>query len=287
MKTCTKCKIEKELTEFSKDKNSKDNLKWSCKKCLNNEKKQWEINNKEKIKEYSKKYSEKNKKKIKNYNEQWRVDNKEKLKEYSKEYSEKNKEKIKNYNEQWKNDNKEKFKEKRKQYRENNKEKRKQYRENNKEKFKEYRENNKEKTKLWFKNNKEKINYNKNEYQKNKRKNNPLFKLSSNIRTLIYKSIKKNDYQKNNKTETILGCSFEDFKLFLESKFESWMNWDNYGNPKDNIFGLNKTWDIDHIMPLASAKSEEEIIKLNHYTNLRPLCSYINRNIKKDKLNLL
>ena len=35
MKTCTKCKIEKEFTEFSKDKNSKDNLKWFCKKCLN------------------------------------------------------------------------------------------------------------------------------------------------------------------------------------------------------------------------------------------------------------
>ena len=35
-------------------------------------------------------------------------------------------------------------------------------------------------------------------------------------------------------------------------------------------------------VPLSLAKSEEELIKLNHYTNLQPLCSKINRDIKKD-----
>jgi 5-methylcytosine-specific restriction endonuclease McrA len=47
---------------------------------------------------------------------------------------------------------------------------------------------------------------------------------------------------------------------------------------------LNYGWDIDHIIPISSAGSEENIIKLNHYTNLQPLCSKINRDIKKDKL---
>jgi hypothetical protein len=60
------------------------------------------------------------------------------------------------------------------------------------------------------------------------------------------------------------------------------MNWDNKGNPKDGIIGLNKTWDIDHIIPLSSATCEEDLIRLNHYTNLQPLCSYYNRFIKKD-----
>ena len=58
------------------------------------------------------------------------------------------------------------------------------------------------------------------------------------------------------------------------------MNWDNYGkyNGCPN-FG----WDIDHITPLSTAMTEDDMIKLNHYTNLQPLCSYINRIIKKDK----
>jgi len=46
----------------------------------------------------------------------------------------------------------------------------------------------------------------------------------------------------------------------------------------------NFGWDIDHITPVSSAKTEEDIIKLNHFTNLKPLCSYINRDIKKAKL---
>ena len=40
--------------------------------------------------------------------------------------------------------------------------------------------------------------------------------------------------------------------------------------------------DVDHIIPLASTTNEDELLKLNHYTNLQPLCSYHNRFIKKD-----
>ena len=57
------------------------------------------------------------------------------------------------------------------------------------------------------------------------------------------------------------------------------MSWENYGKYNGEIdFG----WDIDHIIPLSSAKTEEDIIKLNHYTNLQPLCSFINRTVKRD-----
>ena len=91
----------------------------------------------------------------------------------------------------------------------------------------------------------------------------------------------KNGYSKKSNTQKILGCTFNEFKKYLESKFEPWMNWENKGlyNGK-----FNHGWDIDHIIPLSSASTKEELIKLNHYTNLQPLCSKMNRDIKKNKI---
>jgi len=60
------------------------------------------------------------------------------------------------------------------------------------------------------------------------------------------------------------------------------MTWENKGLYNGE---LSYGWDIDHIIPLSSASTEEELIKLNHYTNLQPLCSYINRYIKMNIIN--
>ena len=58
----------------------------------------------------------------------------------------------------------------------------------------------------------------------------------------------------------------------IESQFEPWMTWDNHGE-----------WHIDHIIPLASATTKEEIKKLCHYTNLQPLLAEENLS-KGDKI---
>ena len=47
---------------------------------------------------------------------------------------------------------------------------------------------------------------------------------------------------------------------------------------------LNYGWDIDHIIPISSGNTEEDILNLNHYKNLQPLCSYVNRYIKRDNI---
>jgi hypothetical protein len=130
----------------------------------------------------------------------------------------------------------------------------------------------------YYKNNKEK----KNTYQRNRRHNDPIFNLKHNIRRSIHRSLNYNNFTKKSRTHEILGCSYDELKLHLEAKFENWMNWENYGNPKDGIFEPNKSWDIDHIIPVSIATDETRVLELNHYTNLQPLCSYYNRWIKKD-----
>ena len=201
---------------------------------------------------------------------------KEEKKEYFKNYRENNKEKLKEYKKKYRENNKEKLKKKGRVYNENNKEKR-------KLRNKKYREKNKEqiriKDKIRNKNYREKLNKD----RKLKRGNDPFYKFSCKIRKDITNIFKKNGYTKNSRTKEILGCSFEEFKIYIESKFESWMNWENRGLFNGEI---NYGWDIDHIIPLSTAKTKEDLIKLNHYTNLQPLCSKINRYIKKDNLFL-
>jgi len=121
----------------------------------------------------------------------------------------------------------------------------------------------------------------------NKRKDDDdLFKLSCNIRGLIHSTLKLKGYRKKSKTCEILGCSFEEFKTYLETKFESWMNWNNYGNWDGQPKEMNVAWDIDHIIPISLGITEDEIMRLNYYSNLQPLCSYTNRYIKSGKRDI-
>ena len=129
------------------------------------------------------------------------------------------------------------------------------YREANKEKvaayMKAYYEANKEKRaaqqKAWHQANKEKTAA----YQSERKKTDPLFKLTGDIRGLIRSSFKNKGYSKNTKTANILGCSFEELQSHLGEKTSN-----------DHT---------DHIIPLTWGNTEEEIYTLNHYSNLQIL----------------
>jgi hypothetical protein len=182
-------------------------------------------------------------------------------KEYLKQYTEKNKEKKRDYD---------------KEYNEKNKEMR----------AKHYAENKDEVNRIsreWYEKNKEYRKEYKKKYTNNLRSTDPLVKLKHNISCLLRQSLKKKGYSKKSRTYDILCCSFEELKLHLENQFESWMNWDNYGKYQKDTFNFG--WDLDHIIPVSSALNEEDIIMLNHYINLQPLCSKFNRDLKKDKIN--
>ena len=126
----------------------------------------------------------------------------------------------------------------------------------------------------YFQLNKEKWN----QYGKDRAKVDPVYRMKVQMRKVLIKAL--NGTAKNKKTEEILGCSYSEFKEYIEDQFEGWMNWGNKGLYNGDF---NHGWDIDHIVPLCTAKSPEEVLSLNHYTNLRPLCSHVNRNIKRDK----
>ncbi len=193
---------------------------------------------------------------------------------YQIEYRKKNKEKLIIYAER----QKEYLKDYRKKDYEKNKE------EHKKKRLKYYHDNREErlvKMSEYKKKNRDKMSAYQREYFNNRKKIDPLFKLQNNIRGLIRNSIINKGYRKNTKTFNILGCTYIEFKNHIESMFEDWMTWDNYGKYNGSEkFG----WDVDHIIPKSSATTEEELLKLNHFSNLQPLCSYINRDVKKNKL---
>lgn len=165
--------------------------------------------------------------------------------EYSKKWRAKNKKSVKKNNKDWTSKNPDYYS----NYREKNKEKDrirvKKWREENKEKILEYRKKNKDKN---------------NDYQRQRRQENPIHKLSHNLRNLIGHSFSKRGWRKNTKTNKILGASYDVVFNHIESRFKDGMNWENKGE-----------WHIDHIIPLSSAKTQEELIELCHYTNLQPL----------------
>lgn len=202
--------------------------------------------------EYRKRKAQEIKEKQANY----RKENSDKIKTTQKVYTEKVKEKKKEYDAEYRAKNLELKKQRDKKYYQKNK---------NKilDRTKKYRSGNRDKI---------------NNYHKNRRQTDPVYRLSNNIRVYIRNSFKRKGLNKMSKTEIILGCTFGAFKQYLESKFEPWMNWDNYGlyNGQPN-YG----WDIDHIIPLVTAKNEDDVLKLNYHTNLQPLCSHVNRDIKK------
>ena len=180
--------------------------------------------------------------KRKEYMKLYREKNKERIKaqkdEYMKGYYAKNKEKIREYQKSYYQDNSKKVRDRVRKYKDTHKE---QVDERNAR----YRAaHSKEHT----------------EYIKMRRKD-PTYKLICATRNLLNNAFNKRcKVAKTKQVEEILGCTIDCFIKHLEKQFKEGMTIENHGE-----------WHIDHIVPLSTAKTEEDVIKLNHYTNLQPL----------------
>ena len=117
-----------------------------------------------------------------------------------------------------------------------------------------------ESNRIWRGNNKEEIREYVKKYRRTLYYSNPLYRLKHQMSCLIRLMIVKSGLIKVKRTHEILGCDWDFFKSHIERQFPKGMTWEN-----------RSEWHIDHITPMATASTEEEVLALNHFTNLRPM----------------
>jgi hypothetical protein len=110
------------------------------------------------------------------------------------------------------------------------------------------------------------------EYTQKRRLSDPLFRLSGNLRSRLYKALK--GISKSSSAVKDMGCTLEFLKTYLECKFLEGMTWENYGK-----------WHVDHIKPISmfELSNVDEVKKACHYSNLQPLWAKDNF-IKSNKI---
>ncbi len=242
MKTCTKCKKEKPFSEFYKKSTSNvksntaeiNTYRSGCKLC----KKQYDETNKNRRKAYGREYRKTNKERLEKNRKIYYRDNFEMIQAREKLYHAANKEERNAKTRKWRNENKERARLGQKRY---------------------YDENSdrlKELSRKYAKENRLSIN------SRNKKRydSDPLYKCKKLARSAVREGFKSKNFHKKHKTNQILKCSFEYFFNYIEKQFKEGMTWKNHGE-----------WELDHVVPLDLAKTEEEVIAINHYSNFQPL----------------
>ena len=135
---------------------------------------------------------------------------------------------------------------------------------------KRYYEKNKDKIKIYARAYRERTKEHRNKQRRARRAIDPIYQMQTALRARCSDAFNRISLNKKTKTISLLGAEWTIIKSHIEAQFLVGMTWENYGNA---------TWHIDHIIPLASATTEIELIKLCHYKNLQPLWAM--DNIKK------
>lgn len=108
-----------------------------------------------------------------------------------------------------------------------------------------------------------------NEWRRKKQKEDPIFRLSCVIRNRTFKAMRDRKFSKNLSLFEYLGCTAAELQDYVESLWKPDMTWENWGKESDR-------WVLDHDIPLSSAKTEEDVYRLSHFSNMKPMWSYLN-----------
>ena len=124
----------------------------------------------------------------------------------------------------------------------------------------------KAKTKAYYEENKEACIERSNRYERERRRQDPTFRLLLNTNGAVYKALRRENGGKNGaRTLDALPFTIDELKQHLENQFDEHMTWENYGS----------YWHVDHIYPLKLLpydSLEHEHFKLVwDLRNLRPL----------------
>lgn len=113
-------------------------------------------------------------------------------------------------------------------------------------------------------------------WHKEKCATDPVYAIGTRARHLVTDSLTRMGFKKTLRAEEILGCTIAEFKRHVEKQFTKGMSWNNRSD-----------WELDHIIPMATATTQDEAVALNHFTNLRPLWRQANRAKSARILSLL
>lgn len=235
-KICGRCKIEKLIDKFGKNKNSNDGKNRYCKDCELKRSKEYRENHRDKINLSSKNYRKNN---PKNYKESIDKYLKKKPNMTSKERMKKNRQ-----NEAWKL---------------KNNEQRKKYYRKNKDKFRAQQ-------KKYYQENKEKVRKLNNAWKNKKRKEDGFYRMKINLRNRIREYLIGDLNGK--RTKEIVGLDKENFKSYIQNKFTDGMSWDNYGKwhldhiiPLCNAKNNNEALLLNHYSNLQPLWAEDNLRK--------------------------
>ncbi len=214
-KICKQCGESKDADCFRKGRRK-------CRKCEYDDFCVWRANNKDKIKAQSKRYSAKHKKAIKQKSRARYQKNSEEIKRQVKQYRESNPDKVRDTVQRYYRNNKDKIREYHKKYR---------------------------------KKNAGVIAARKKRYEKSRTKIDPAFRLRRIVRNAVYCAILRAGSKKNGSILGYLSYSIEELRRHIESQFEPWMNWDNWGVYDPDVWDDEDestwTWHLDHIVRQA------------------------------------
>lgn len=112
--------------------------------------------------------------------------------------------------------------------------------------------------------------------QRDRRKNDPVLAMQARLSRLHRHALAQVNAIKTSPTFSQLGYTVEEFVTHIERQFTKGMTWGN----------MNE-WQIDHIIPISTAQSVEDVVALNQLSNLRPMWAKENNAKKAKRLSLL